>query len=77
MEIRKSKEILEGLTGKEVRYLAYPYGSYNEATVSIVKEAGFAAAFSTQNIPLQKAQDPALLGRLPVTNAMDYKTRIR
>lgn len=46
-EIIKSKKILEDHLGKKVNFFAYPFGRYSDQAVSIVKEAGFAAARST------------------------------
>lgn len=39
------KATLEKITGGEVIFFAYPYGIWNEAMVSEVKEAGYKAAF--------------------------------
>lgn len=49
-EIKKSKEILEKILNKEVRYFAYPYGSIyacSNKNIKEVKKIGFEAAFST------------------------------
>ena len=50
-EIGGSREILEGLVRRPVRLFAYPNGKptsdYRARHVAMVKEAGFAAAFST------------------------------
>jgi len=50
-EITESKRILEGITGRPVRYFAYPngkpYEDYMPEHMEIVRQAGFEAAFST------------------------------
>jgi peptidoglycan/xylan/chitin deacetylase (PgdA/CDA1 family) len=46
-EIFQSKHQLSELTGKPVRYFAYPNGDYNRDTLKLVKEAGYDAAFAT------------------------------
>lgn len=50
-EIRESKQILEEIVDKPVRYFAYPngkpYEDYMPEHVEIVKQAGFEAALST------------------------------
>jgi peptidoglycan/xylan/chitin deacetylase (PgdA/CDA1 family) len=46
-EIVGSKTAPKQFLGKEIRFFAYPFGHYNEQILSIVKEAGFAAAQST------------------------------
>ena len=48
-EIRHSKQILENITNKPMKYFSYPYGSkdnYTVQTVRIVKKSGFEAACS-------------------------------
>ncbi len=46
-EIYLSKRVLELYLGREVRYFAFPYGSYNLELVDLCKQAGFARVFST------------------------------
>lgn len=44
-EIRGSREDLEALTGKPVRYFAYPFGSWSERIAEKVKDMDFDLAF--------------------------------
>ena len=76
VEMMRSKETLENIIGKEVKFLAYPYGSYNATTLSMAGELGFEAAFTTQTIPLQKTTNQTFFGRLAVTKTMKYKKKI-
>ena len=46
--IRKSKEILQDLTGQQIRHFSYPNGDYNGALVSVLKRAGFVSAVTTR-----------------------------
>ena len=46
-EIQNSKAYLENILGHIVNSFAYPHGSYNNDTISIVKEAGFNCACSS------------------------------
>jgi peptidoglycan/xylan/chitin deacetylase (PgdA/CDA1 family) len=46
-EIADSQRRLTELTGRPVRYFAYPKGDYNRDTVRLVKSVGFDAAFAT------------------------------
>jgi peptidoglycan/xylan/chitin deacetylase (PgdA/CDA1 family) len=45
-QVLESKNILEQLTGREIRSFAYPHGAYTEETIDIVKEAGFSNALT-------------------------------
>jgi peptidoglycan/xylan/chitin deacetylase (PgdA/CDA1 family) len=56
-EIVGSKNVLERVLGKEVRFFAYPFGHYNAQILSIVKEASFAAARSTHRGTLHTNSD--------------------
>ncbi len=46
-EIQESQQILSDLTGREVRYFAYPSGQYDRKTIELVKRSGYLAAFAT------------------------------
>lgn len=46
-EIVRGKQQLAELTGRPVRYFAYPSGDYNRETLQVLKRAGFEAAFAT------------------------------
>ncbi|MFD3155993.1 polysaccharide deacetylase family protein [Haloimpatiens sp. FM7330] len=44
-ELESSKKELEKLLNKKVRYLAYPYGEFNEDTIKACKAGGYRLAF--------------------------------
>ena len=46
-ELVNSKKYLESITGRSVKYLAYPFGDYNEKVINAVKESGYELAFGT------------------------------
>ena len=48
-EISDSKEILERSLGKGIALFAYPYGETNDSVDHYAREAGFEAAFATDN----------------------------
>jgi peptidoglycan/xylan/chitin deacetylase (PgdA/CDA1 family) len=56
MQVKKPKHWLEEITGKPVNYFAYPYGTWNDATIQQLKDHGYKAAF--QLLLKQKAQEP-------------------
>ena len=47
-EIFESKLKLEKIIKGKIMYFAYPNGSYNEQTISLVKEAGYSSAFAVK-----------------------------
>ncbi len=46
IELEKSKNILEDITGREVAYLSYPFGRYNERVEVRALDAGYLRGFS-------------------------------
>lgn len=46
-ELKESKKSLEKLINREVKYIAYPYGKYNESTIKAAKSAGYELALTT------------------------------
>jgi peptidoglycan/xylan/chitin deacetylase (PgdA/CDA1 family) len=47
-ELVESRAALQRLLGRQVDYLAYPYGHLDERVVAAARRAGYRAAFSTQ-----------------------------
>jgi peptidoglycan/xylan/chitin deacetylase (PgdA/CDA1 family) len=47
-ELAGARQDLEDMLDEEVRYLAYPYGKYNDHVINAALAAGYEAAFSTQ-----------------------------
>lgn len=45
-QVIDSKKKLENLLGTEIKTFAYPYGSFGQDTIDLVKEAGYTAAVS-------------------------------
>ena len=80
-EICRSKKELEVLLKKEMCYFAYPYGKkrhYTEAVKAKVKQAGYKAAFTTENREIDTRSDRFELGRFCIQNFPLYafKTRV-
>lgn len=65
-EIRHSKARLEEITGSPVTSFAYPYGDYTAETATLVREAGFARACSTETGTVWRRTDPFRLPRVEV-----------
>ncbi len=55
-QIEKPTKVLEGITGKPVRYFAYPFGLWNPPAIPQLKSRGFIAAF--QLSAKRDEQDP-------------------
>ena len=65
-EIAGSRHALEDAIGAGVPQFCYPYGDHDDAVVDAVREAGFAAAVTTQRGRARAGQDPFRLPRVAV-----------
>lgn len=72
-EVKESKHQIEAWLGKSVNGFAYPYGNYNQLTQSLLKEAGFRYAVSTEPKPVTVEDDPFALPRIQVKNWCVYE----
>jgi len=63
-ELVRSKSFLENCTGKEIRTLAFPYGSYNEEVISKSKKAGYTQLLATEFLFPGDVNDQSLRERL-------------
>jgi len=77
-EIYRSKVSLEGILGYPVTSFSYPYGSRDDETVSLVREAGFACACSTRPGAVGHEADPLQLPRFQVEDwtGDEFATRL-
>ena len=80
-EVCRSKAELEDLLKKEICYFAYPYGKkrhYTEEIKAKVKQAGYKAAFTTENREIDTHSDRFELGRFCIQDYPLYafKTRV-
>lgn len=67
-EVQESKRTLENWTGKQVTGFAYPYGNYNGVTKSVLQEAGFKYAVSTESRVATVSDNLFELPRIQVKN---------
>ncbi|WP_210486147.1 polysaccharide deacetylase family protein [Rufibacter aurantiacus] len=67
-ELTQNRTFLREVTGQDVNLLAYPYGNYNEETLSSVASLKFKAAFTTEENRIQKQANRYRLGRYQVKN---------
>lgn len=77
--LKDSKEFLENILNKEVRYIAYPYGEYNEDTLKAVKDAGYIMGFTTDGRWSDKTDGILTLDRVYISGFFEldvFKDRI-
>lgn len=74
-EIIESKKILEDRLNKNISYIAYPHGLYNQNTLDIVRDAGYLMGFSTHSGFNSENIDPFVIRRLEV-NGLDSAKKL-
>jgi peptidoglycan/xylan/chitin deacetylase (PgdA/CDA1 family) len=67
-ELDESKKIIESHTGQPVRFLAYPYGDYDDAVVAAAKRAGYEAGLLSWFGPNNRSTDPLKLRRFAIVS---------
>ncbi len=67
-EIVGCRQELDIRFGKKCSALAYPYGIFNEDTISIAKQENLSLAFTTHEQIVTSSSDPYQLGRFHVKN---------
>lgn len=65
-ELSESRRMLEKKTGKEVKFLAYPYGDYDSMVAAASKKAGYDAALTCDFGEVRKGSDPFRMKRAVV-----------
>jgi len=63
-ELRESKRLLEAQLQQPVRYLSYPAGGFTPAIQAAAREAGYAAALTTNRGPRRRTPDLFALRRI-------------
>ena len=67
-QIQVSREILEQQLGHPIEYFAYPSGGFNESIITILKEAGYKAACTTNRGWHQLNDNPYINKRIRIGN---------
>lgn len=65
-DMLRSKQYLEKVTDKEVKAMAFPYGSYTRETITLAKEAGFTQLLATEFLFPDDATETTLKERLTI-----------
>ncbi|WP_315116782.1 polysaccharide deacetylase family protein [uncultured Clostridium sp.] len=71
--LKSSKEFLEKLLNKEIPYIAYPYGDWNDDTIKAAEDVGYKMAFTTSGTWSDKTDGILTLDRVYISSnfAMD------
>lgn len=77
-EIIDNKLFLESLIHKKVDLLAYPYGNYNDETLTAARKAGMRAAFTTEEGILSDTANLYRINRFQVKNqnGIEFKNNL-
>jgi peptidoglycan/xylan/chitin deacetylase (PgdA/CDA1 family) len=65
-ELSGSRAALSDLLGRDVPYLAYPFGHYDRHVCTAARRAGYRAAFTFRTGRITRGLDPYRLPRLPM-----------
>ena len=79
-ELVECRQLLEDRLGREVRHLAYPFGSVSTGVRALAAEAGYVAACTTENGLAAEGDDRLRLPRVPVyghDSLLDFVCRLR
>ncbi|AZV55240.1 polysaccharide deacetylase family protein [Clostridium sp. AWRP] len=77
--LKDSKEFLEKLLNKKIKYIAYPYGKWNESAIKALKTEGYSMAFTTAGGWTNKDQGIYTLHRVYVSEKYgmnEFKRRL-
>ena len=74
-EISESKRVLAALTGRPVRYFAYPSGDYDGAVLTRVRDSGYEAAFATR--PRKGSSGQFEIGRVGIYSPSMFKFKLK
>ena len=71
-ELKESKRILEKETGRQIDFLAYPYGDYDHHVRDSVARAGYEAALTCEYGRVRRGSDPMRMKRVAIEKSMDF-----
>lgn len=67
-ELIQSKKTLEGITGKKITSIAYPFGDFNDNSIKASKEAGYTLGFTTKLGLSDRNDNPLTLDRIYINS---------
>lgn len=71
-ELTESRRILEKQTGKPVRFLAYPYGDFDDVVARQTEKAGYEVGLTCEFGPVRRGSDTFRMKRVVVDGKMDF-----
>jgi peptidoglycan/xylan/chitin deacetylase (PgdA/CDA1 family) len=77
-DLVESKRVIDSELGVQPAVLAYPFGHYDERVESVVRQAGYKAAYAI-NTPVEQEDDPYALSRITVryqTTLFGFRLRV-
>ena len=72
VELKESKEVLEGLLGRDCPYFAYPFGNYSDNVIEVARGLGFRLALAVEKGVVSHTSDRLSLPR----NSVDQEVSI-
>lgn len=69
-ELTESKRVLESVTGRQVTWLAYPYGQFTPESMQVAEEAGYRGAVAALERLNDGAPNPYAISRFGVDDNM-------
>lgn len=73
-ELIESKKILEGITGRKISSIAYPFGDFNADSIKAAKEAGYLLGFTTKLGLSDRNDNPLALDRIYISSKYEMNT---
>jgi hypothetical protein len=78
-ELEDSRRIIESHIGHPVRFIAYPYGNYDNTVTASARRAGYVAGLVSWVRPNSRSTDPMKLGRVKMVSTLsleDFRTAL-
>ncbi|HEV7426961.1 MAG TPA: polysaccharide deacetylase family protein [Thermoanaerobaculia bacterium] len=72
-ELEESRRIIESHIGHPVRFIAYPYGNYDNSVTAAARRAGYVAGLVSWMRPNTRTTDPMKLGRVKMVSSMSLE----
>ena len=72
--LKKSKAMIENIVSKEVYYICYPVGKWNNDTIIAAKQAGYKMAFTTKNSLANKTNGLYSINRVRINASYEIRT---